>query len=73
MSNFEGARIELTDAELQMIECLREAQGEVANFRLVIERTDGAWEIRMVLSPRGGRGVGTTFDEAWHNMAPDWA
>ena len=41
MSNFEGARIELTDAELQMIECLREAQGEVANFRLVIERTDG--------------------------------
>jgi hypothetical protein len=67
------ARIELTNAELQMVEVLRQVQGEAATFQLIIERTDGAWEIRMMLSPRGGRGVGRTFDDAWISMDPDWA
>jgi hypothetical protein len=67
------ARIELTDAELQMVEVLRNVQREAATFRLIIERTDGAWEIRMMLSPQAGRGVGRTFDDAWISIDPDWA
>ena len=78
---------DLTDQERQMIEIIRE-NADTTEFRLLIERRDGAWDITMSARglaglspfrpsrPKGegsARGVGATFDEAWDNMNPLWA
>lgn len=61
--------------EQQMIEVIRENASN--EFRLLIEREGGAWEITMSVAPHDdrhkARGTGGTFDEAWNNMAPLWA
>jgi hypothetical protein len=73
--------VEITSQEHQMIDILRE-NSDTTEFRLVIERRDGAWDI--VISARGlvglrsskevsARGVGETFDAAWDGMNPLWA
>jgi hypothetical protein len=73
--------VEITPQENQMIDILR-GSTDTTEFRLVIERRDGAWDIDM--SARGmvglpsskecgARGVGATFDAAWDNMNPLWS
>ena len=68
--------MELSEEETQMIETIREWSG-ADEFRLRIERQDGAWEITLSEAPHDGRraarGTGATFKEAWDNMAPLWA
>jgi hypothetical protein len=74
-------QFDVTNAEQQLIECLREigARRDEARFRLVIELDGGAWEI--VMSEQieslgkkiGASGVGATFDQAWIGMDPPWA
>jgi len=68
---------EVTEAEQNLIEILREQTNPGDTFRLVIAREDGAWEIewssRNIRGPLSGRGVGRTFDESWENVSPSWA
>jgi hypothetical protein len=66
--------IELSEQERQLIEILREWEGD-DEYRLEIGRAGGAWEIKLSASgeAKWARGVGTTFNEAWDNMAPSWA
>jgi hypothetical protein len=52
--------------------------GAKTHFRLEIEFVYGAWDVRTLSEVSegkiiGGRGVGATFDEAWHSINPDWA
>ena len=67
---------EATDAGRQLIEIIREQKGD-HEFRLLIERVDGAWEIVMSIPPHDerhkARGVGSTLDAAWNGMNPLWA
>ena len=63
---------EVTEAEMQMITCIREQAGS-DEFRLLIKRRDRAWEIEMSVAPNlqnRMRGVGFTFDQAWNNASP---
>ena len=61
---------ELTDAEWQLIEMLREQQEDSGHFLLVVEHRDGAWEFAMSHGGRSIRGVGATFDRAWEDDGP---
>ncbi len=71
----ETQQFDVTEAERQLIECLREQANE--SFRLEIRHEDGAWELAMSARYAGkqlsGRGVGATFDQAWGGVAPGWA
>ena len=64
--------LELSEEETQLIEILREWDGDDA-YQLIIE--DGAWDLSMkeLGTSRGARGTGATFDAAWDNMDPLWA
>lgn len=68
----------MTEQEQQLLTVLRE-NADAAEFRLVIERRDGAWDIalsgRETVGAKEGsaRGVGATFDAAWDDMSPLWA
>jgi hypothetical protein len=66
--------LELSEEETQLIEILREWDGDDA-YQLIIERRDGAWDLSMkeLGTSRGARGTGATFDAAWDNMDPLWA
>jgi len=68
--------LEMTEAERQLIETIRE-QIDDREFRILIERVAGAWEIVMSVPPHNernkARGVGGTFDAAWDGMNPLWA
>lgn len=62
-----------TKPEGQLLEILREQETAKADFKLRIDRTDGAWEIELSSSDVKGagiRGVGRTFAEAWDNNHP---
>ena len=67
---------ELTEEELQMIEIIREWTG-AAEYRLLIEREDGAWNITLSEAPHDqghtARGTGASFNDAWNDMAPSAA
>lgn len=56
-----------SDQEWQMIEIIRKNEGE-AEFSLFLKRADGGWEIEMAAHRAKGRGVGSTFAEAWDNI-----
>jgi hypothetical protein len=64
---------EPSEQEKQMLEVLQEWQDH-PNARLMIELRDGTWEIGMTVTidgqARSARGVGRSFNEAWHNMNP---
>jgi hypothetical protein len=68
---------DLTDAERQFIEAMRETGDD--DLRLVVQRHGLAgWEIEMKTRLKEGkelvaRGVGKTFSEAWDNAVPHWA
>jgi len=64
--------LKLSEEETQLIEILREWDGDDA-YQLIIERRDGAWDLSMKELGRGARGTGATFDAAWDNMDPLWA
>ena len=66
-----------SEQERQLIEVLREWASD-DEYRHEIERSSGAWEIKLS-SPRNGprqekwaRGVGGTFNEAWDNVERSW-
>jgi hypothetical protein len=61
-------RAELTEGELQLVDFLR--RRAAPDFRIVIEKTAGAWKISMSVSAddevSGALGAGATFDDAWY-------
>jgi hypothetical protein len=66
---------ELSAAELQLIEIMREWADDPETYRLRIECADGAYEIELSMPVRGktARGVGRTLSEEWDNVVPSWA
>ena len=66
--------VDLSEQEAQLIEILREWNGEDA-YEMRIAQQDGAWEISLkkLGTAHGARGTGATFDAAWDNMDPLWA
>lgn len=67
---------DLTEAERQLIEILREQSGD-SNVDIRLWFADQKWRIAMYtvanFKSLGGQGVGDTFDEAWMTCAPDWS
>jgi hypothetical protein len=70
-------QFEVSDQERQLIEILREWEGENDEYHLMIGRADGAWELKLATRCKGrddwARGVGKTFAKAWDGMDPSWA
>jgi hypothetical protein len=60
-------RMELSEQERQLIECLRE-QESTDEFGVTVKLGGGAWEVDMSAGQIKGRGVGRTFDAAWDNV-----
>jgi hypothetical protein len=71
-----NVKMETTEQEQQMVEVVRERKAH-ADFRLLVERQDGAWDVTLSIEPHDelntSRGTGATFNDAWGNMAPLWA
>ena len=71
-----NVKMETTEQEQQMVEVVREHKAH-ADFRLLVERQDGAWDVTLSIEPHDelntSRGTGATFNDAWGNMAPLWA
>jgi hypothetical protein len=71
-----NVKMEATEQEQQMVEVVREHKVD-ADFRLLVERQDGAWDVTLSIEPHDelntSRGTGATFNDAWGNMAPLWA
>ena len=71
-----NVKMEATEQEQQMVEVVR-AHKAGADFRLLVERQDGAWDVTLSIEPHDelntSRGTGLTFNDAWGNMAPLWA
>jgi hypothetical protein len=71
--------MDITEQERELIEIIRD--NSAADFRLLIEFQDGAWNVEMTVLPNShkrlkkamARGVGASFSGAWENMAPTWA
>src|SRR5271166_3599804 len=59
----------ITDEEWEMIETIRENR-EDDDFRLLIERKHGIWEIELKSAkvPNLERGTGVDFNQAWVNI-----
>ena len=59
-----------------MLEVLRDHDSDAASeFRLLVQKQDGAWDVtfRLHLTMSStSRGTGSTFNDAWDNMAPLW-
>lgn len=70
------SEFEVTEAERQMIEILREQGDEdpASDFRLTVSRQGGAWDVTLEATLSGkakkNAGVGPTFDDAWDNGVP---
>ena len=71
-----NVKMETTEQEQQMVEVVREHNAH-ADFRLLVVRQDGAWDVTLSIEPHDelntSRGTGATFNDAWGNMAPLWA
>ena len=71
-----NVKMEATEQEQQMVEVVRAHKAD-ADFRLLVERQDGAWDVTLSIEPHDelntSRGTGLTFNDAWGNMAPLWA
>jgi hypothetical protein len=64
-------QFEVNEQERQLLEILREWAAD--EYRLEIERVDGAWEIGLFMGEKWARGFGNTFAEAWDDIAPSFA
>ena len=60
----------MTEQEQQLLEIFREWQSMTQNYQIVIEHTEGAWDITMeeVGTGRVVHGTGTTLEVAWDSM-----
>ena len=66
-----------SEQERQLLEVLRDHDGDAASeFRLLVQKQDGAWDGSLSIAPHHefntSRGTGSTFNDAWDNMAPLW-
>src|SRR5262249_46479196 len=73
-----NVKMEGSEQERQLLEVLRDHDGDAASdFRLLVQKQDGAWDVTLSIAPHDqlntSRGTGSTFDDAWDNMAPLWA
>jgi hypothetical protein len=71
-------KMEGTEQERQLLEVVREHEGDAtSDFRLLVQRQDGAWDVTLSIAPHDelntSRGTGSTFNDAWDNIAPLWA
>ena len=68
--------MELTDAERQFIEIMRDHDAR-EDLNVEVKTTSGAWDVSIsAVTNRKrltARGVGRTFGEAWDNATPTWA
>ena len=70
-------KMEGSEQERQLLEVLRDQGIDVASeFRLLVQMQDGAWDLSLSIAPHDelntSRGTGSTFNDAWDNMAPLW-
>ena len=70
-------KMEGSEQERQLLEVLRDHSVDVASeFRLLVQMQDGAWDLSLSIAPHDelntSRGTGSTFNDAWDNMAPLW-
>lgn len=72
-----AAKMKASEQERQLLEVLRDRDGDAASeFRLLVQKQDGAWDVSLSIAPHDelntSRGTGSTFNDAWDNMAPLW-
>ena len=70
-------KMEGSEQERQLLEVLRDHGVDVASeFRLLVQMQDGAWDVSLSIAPHDelntSRGTGSTFNDAWDNMALRW-
>lgn len=67
--------MDLTEQEQQLIEIIREQQGNDDLLRLSLSFLGGLWHIKMSANndKPTAEGTGRTFDEAFEELAPEWA
>ena len=75
--NTYNVKMEGSEQERQLLEVLRDHDGDAASdFRLLVQKQDGAWDVSLSIAPHDelntSRGTGSTFNDAWDNMAPLW-
>ena len=73
-----NVKMEGSEQERQLLEVLRDHGVDAASdFGLLVQKQDGAWDVTLSIAPHDqlntSRGTGSTFDDAWDNMAPLWA
>ena len=69
--------MEGSEQERQLLEALRDHGLDAASdFRLLVQKQDGAWDVSLSIALHDelntSRGTGSTFNDAWDNMAPLW-
>ena len=75
--NTYNVKMEGSEQERQLLEVLRDHDGDAASdFRLLVQKQDDAWDVSLSIAPHDelntSRGTGSTFNDAWDNMAPLW-
>jgi hypothetical protein len=72
-----SVKMEGSEQERQLLETLRDHGDAESDFRLLVQKQDGAWDVTLSIAPHDqlntSRGTGSTFSDAWDNMAPLWA
>ena len=62
------------EAEKQVMDLLR--GDNFSSFRLTIKRIEEVWDVELSVPPHDpshvGRGVGSTFAQAWHGVERIW-
>jgi hypothetical protein len=72
-----NVKMEGSEQEWQLLQVLRNHGADVASdFRLLVQRQDSAWDVTLSIAPHDelntSRGTGSTFNDAWDNMALLW-
>ena len=72
-----NVKMEGSEQERQLLDVLRDHDGDAASeFRLLVQKQGGAWDVSLSIAPpdelNTSRGTGSTFNDAWDNMAPLW-
>ena len=70
-----NVKMEGSEPERQLLEVLRDHDAAATSeFRLLVQKQDGAWDVTLSVAPHDelntSRGTGSTFNDAWDNMAP---
>jgi hypothetical protein len=72
-----NVKMDGSEQERQLLGVLRDHDADAASeFRLLVQKQDGAWDVTLSVASHDelntSRGTGSTFNNAWDNMAPLW-